>query len=258
MKPISIVFLLALIVFSCAKKSGETEEEYDPNLNVPAEGFNIEESDPQAIVLADRVMNAMGGRKAWDDTRYLSWNFFGARKLLWDKKTGDVRIDQPGQNLQIIMNVRDMTGKVMKDGQVLTDSVDYYLDQGKKIWINDSYWLVMPFKLKDSGVTLSYLREDTTMQGEVSDVLKLTFDSVGVTPQNAYDVWISNEDYLVKQWAYYRNSTDSVPAFVLPWTDYQQKGEILLSGERGERDLTEIKVLEEVPEGTFESFDTSL
>ena len=33
---------------------------------------------------------------------------------------------------------------------------------GGNDWINDLYWLVMPFKLKDSGVTLKCLGEDTT------------------------------------------------------------------------------------------------
>lgn len=240
------------------KKEEKTDVVEDPNLNVPAEGFDIKGSDPQAIVLADKVMDSMGGRKAWDDTRYLSWNFFGARKLLWDKKTGDVRIESPSQDLKILMNVKEMTGKVMKGGELLTDSVDFYLDLGKRIWINDSYWLVMPFKLKDSGVTLKYVREDTTQNGEVSDILRLTFKEVGVTPQNAYEVWVSNENYLVKQWAYYRNASDSVPAFVLPWENYEEKGQILLSGERGERDLTEIEVYEEVPEGIFDSFEVSI
>ena len=54
--------------------------------NPPAEGFNAEESSPFAVILADQVMNSMGGRKAWDDTNVLYWNFFGARTLLWDKE----------------------------------------------------------------------------------------------------------------------------------------------------------------------------
>ncbi|MEJ2086172.1 MAG: hypothetical protein P8Y44_10915, partial [Acidobacteriota bacterium] len=48
--------------------------------NPPAPGFNAEASDDEAIVIADQVMEALGGRKAWDDTRYLTWNFFGRRR----------------------------------------------------------------------------------------------------------------------------------------------------------------------------------
>lgn len=263
MKLFRNILLLTLVSFfiqSCSSgTSDEKSEAMEEDLNYPAEGFDIEGSDPQAIVLADKVMTSMGGRKAWDNTRYLSWNFFGARKLLWDKQAGNVRIDIPKDDITILMNVDEMTGKVQKKGvEVSADSVSYYLNMGKRIWINDSYWLVMPFKLKDSGVTLNYIREDTTQAGEMSDVLRLTFEDVGVTPNNAYEVWISNEDYLVKQWAYYTNASDSLPRFTLPWGDYQQKGDILLSGERGERDLTEIEVLESVPEGTFTRFDVAI
>ena len=51
--------------------------------NPPAEGFNAEESSPFAVILADQVMNSMGGRKAWDDTNVLYWNFFGAPLSLY-------------------------------------------------------------------------------------------------------------------------------------------------------------------------------
>jgi hypothetical protein len=44
--------------------------------NPAAEGFNESGSDAKAMAIADEVMQAMGGRKAWDKTRYLSWKFF--------------------------------------------------------------------------------------------------------------------------------------------------------------------------------------
>ncbi|WP_133273578.1 hypothetical protein [Hymenobacter radiodurans] len=43
-----------------------------------AEGFDQAGSDPKAIAIADKVMNAMGGYDAWRNTRYLAWSFFGA------------------------------------------------------------------------------------------------------------------------------------------------------------------------------------
>lgn len=46
----------------------------------------------------------------------------------------------------------------------------------------------MPYKLKDSGVTLKYKGEGQTEEGEPAQVLVLTFKDVGVTPQNKYEV----------------------------------------------------------------------
>lgn len=221
--------------------------------NPAAAGFNAAGSDAAAVALADKVMAAMGGRKAWDQAHYLAWNFFGMRHLIWDKKTGDVRIDFPQEDLTILVNINTLEGKVKKGGAVIThaDSLEKYLEKGKNIWINDAYWLFMPFKLKDSGVTLHYLGEDTTQAGSPAEVIALTFDHVGHTPQNKYHVYIDKDSHLVSQWAYFANANQEKPNFVLPWQNYEQYDGILLSGDRGERKLTDIKVMEAVPSKTF-------
>ncbi|MBV6648048.1 MAG: hypothetical protein KI790_21480 [Cyclobacteriaceae bacterium] len=257
---IQAIWAITLVVLAtcCSNpKSHEAVADIAENINLPAEGFDVEGSDAIAVVLADKVMDAMGGRKNWDATRYLSWNFFRVRKHVWDKQTGQVRIESQKSDLTILMNINDKTGKVWKNGQEITeaDSISKYLEQGQRMWINDAYWLVMPFKLKDSGVTLTYLGEDSTQTGEEADKIRLTFNEVGVTPQNAYDVWISAESRLVKQWAYYQNLAQDEPNFVLPWGNYQQTGDILLSDDRGDRDLSEVKVLETVPDGLFTEFE---
>jgi len=59
---------------------------------------------------------------------------------------------------------------------------------------------------------------------------------------------------LVNQWAYFTNATDSFPRFTTPWGDYKKHGKILLGGDRGERDITEIEVLDSIPETVFEKF----
>jgi len=228
------------------------------NENPPAEGFDLVNSDPKAIAIADSVMKAMGGRKSWDDTRYIAWNFFGARDLLWDKHTGDVRIEWPQKNAVFLINVHDKTGKIMQEGQELTepDSLATMIKRATGIWINDAYWLVMPFKLKDSGVTLKYARQDTTEMGEIQDVLQLTFTDVGDTPQNKYEIYVDLDYYLVSKWAFYAEAGQEKPSYVWPFDNYQQFGDILLSSDRSdEKGPRNTKVLEKVPEGIFEHFD---
>lgn len=260
MKTITPIIALLIISIACSQRNNDSNTPAAsadaPVANPPAPGFNTAGSDAQAIAIADEVMLAMGGRPAWDDTKLLAWDFFGARKLLWNKRTGDVRIENNKDDLKIIMNIFSKEGRVYKNGAEFTnpDSVLYYLERGERIWINDSYWLVMPYKLKDSGVTLKYLREDTTALGATADVLRLSFDGVGVTPENAYDVYVDKYSRLVTQWAYFKEEGQEEPNFVTPWGEYTRHGQILLSGDRGERDLTEIRVLEEVPETAFTSF----
>lgn len=259
MKSITNLLSCLLLVAACLSCSTGEKPPAENGFveNLPMDGFDVEGSDPQAIKVADDVMSAMGGRKNWDDTRYITWNFFGARKHLWDKYTGDVRIEAPRDSTIILMNINTMEGKVSKQGEVLDhpDSLSKYLERGKAWWINDSYWLLMPFKLKDSGVTLQYAGEDTTMNGRNAHILTLRFKEVGVTPENGYKVYVDIDDKLVTQWAYYKDADQAEPNFVMPWLDYQQYGKILLSGNRGQRQITEIEVLEKVPEGTFSVFE---
>jgi hypothetical protein len=66
---------------------------------------------------------------------------------------------------------------------------------------------------------------------------------------------VDKDSRLVTQWAYFRNAGNEKPDFVTPWNDYRTYGKIKLSGDRGERKLTEIKVADGVPEKAFTSLD---
>lgn len=239
-------FLLCGMLMSC---------DNNKNNNPAAEGFNEAGSDPEAIALADSVMNALGGRKNYDNTNIIAWNFFGARDLVWDKKNNKARVSAVNDEYRTVIDLDDMSGKAYYQGEEVNhpDSLEKQLESAKNIWINDSYWLLMPFKLKDSGVTLKYLGEGTTEDGIDAEIISLTFDAVGVTPQNKYDVYIDKNDYLVKQWSYYADANASEPNFTIPWRNYKSYGDILLSGDRGERQLTDIMVFDNLPDSVFSS-----
>lgn len=248
-KSITALFLGTLL--SCNTTGGK----YTPN--PAAQGFNKDASDAKAIQIADEVMQAQGGRGAWDAVRYVSWNFFGNRKLIWDKFTGNVRIDWLKKSQTVIVNIQTGQGKVMINNTVQThpDTISKYADIGKKVWINDSYWLVMPFKLKDSGVTLKYLGEGKTESGLGAEMLQMTFAGVGVTPDNKYHVWVDKSSKLVRQWAFFEKFDNEKPNFTSPWDNYHTLSPIpvMLSDSRGkDRSLAPVETPKEVPAGTFE------
>lgn len=225
--------------------------------NPAAEGFDEANSDPAAIELADSIMTAMGGRENWNNTRFISWDFFGRRKLVWDKWNGRVRIESPGDSTIYLVNVNTGEGRVQIKGQELTepDSLGKMLDRAKSIWINDSYWLVMPFKLKDTGVTLKYMGEDTISNGTMCNVLQLTFSEVGDTPQNKYMVYVDVKDNLVKQWSYFRDAAQDSSNFTRPWDNYKKYGSILLSADRSDKGGPgNVSVANEMPDETFTTF----
>ncbi len=216
-----------------------------------AAGFNAEGSDPQAIAIADASMEAMGGYEAWNETRYITWRFFGGRLHVWDKWTGDIRFEQ--EDLTVLMNINSREGSAWRGAQELSnpDSLQAALERGYRSWINDAYWLVMPYKLKDSGVTLKYKGAEQSQDGRAADVLTLTFAEVGVTPQNKYEVWVDRETNLVSQWAFYGKASDAEPRFIGPWNNWQKHGQIMLSDNRGERGHTDIAVFSQLPDSIF-------
>jgi hypothetical protein len=226
---ISIAFLAA----SCSQ-----------NVTLQANDFNGAASDVKAIYLAKEVVKSSGGASAWNNTRFLSWNFFGSRKHVWDKQTGNVSIKSLKSPVEIKMNIHDKTGRVWLNGEetMKQDSLNKYLEAGYAWWVNDSYWLVLPFKLMDSGVTLNYLGEGETTSGLPADIISLNFETTGLTPNNKYHVYVDKSTKRINQWDFYTNASDPEPRFQLPWADYQKYGNIYLSGNRGKYELTDIEV----------------
>lgn len=252
-KIIVLVFPFLSLLAACT-----TSEKMPANTpNKPSEGFNAAGSDPKAIEIADQVMAAMGGRANWDKTHYLKWCFFGRRTLIWDKWKNRVRIDFNDRPLKILVDLGAMTGSVKQNGIVLTnpDSISYYVERGRNVWINDSYWLIMPFKLKDSGVTLKYLGQKNNELGAVSDVLELTFQNTGITPDNKYHVYVNPTSHLVTQWDYYEKAANEKPDFSSIWGGYAPYGNIVLSNNRGKSGiLTNIAVYDYLQDSIFTSF----
>ncbi|WPR70838.1 hypothetical protein SLW70_12975 [Flavobacterium sp. NG2] len=196
--------------------------------------LTVAQSDSEKVnIIVNQMLKAMGGIKNYNNTHFIQWEF-GKRKLYWDKWSGDVRVESPENNQCILVNVNTLKGKVFENGILVEDEAktNKLLNQAKNWWINDSYWLVMPWKLQDPGVTLTYIKTDILPNGKTADVLQMTFNAVGVTPDNKYWVYVDQEDHLIKQWSFYKNFNDAEPQFTRAWDNYQKTGEILLSFDR--------------------------
>ncbi|MVM38011.1 hypothetical protein GO730_11110 [Spirosoma sp. HMF3257] len=244
-----ILFLLSINSFVGLAQSKKTP-------NPPAPGFDLAGSDARAVQIADEVMAAMGGRTAWDGTQLIAWNFDSVRKIIWDKWSGDVRVDNLHDDQTVLLNINNDMGRVYRHGEevLIADSVTKYVKQGKRNWINDSFWLLMPFRLKDAGVTLKYLGAEATQMGKPADVLQVSFKNGSLMPGARYKIWVDKKSHLVSQWAHFQKPTDQQPAFILPWDDYQQYSNILLSSNRGDHDITDIMIFTGLPGEVFSDF----
>lgn len=244
-----ITLAVGLMLTACHKPAVLQES---ADHNPPAPGFNSAASDAKAIALADEIMEKLGGRANWDNTRYVRWRFFGRRLHVWDKWSGNIRVERPNET--VLMNINTKQGRAWKNGEEVThpDSLAKSLQGGYEAWVNDSYWMFMPFKLKDSGVTLKFMGEGMMADGTNAEILQLTFENVGVTPQNKYLVYVNKATKLVGQWDYFTNATDEKPRTSTPWGNWQQYGRIMLSDDRGRGKHTELAVFDTLPAAVFE------
>ncbi len=125
----------------------------------PAAAFAEEQRNPKAVELARGVLDAMGGEEAWASTRFLRFNFFGFRLHHWDRHTGRHRLEgksREGDSYVVLHDVNTREGTVVVGGKEASgEDKAQWLERAYGAWINDSHWLLMPYKLLDPGVNLA-------------------------------------------------------------------------------------------------------
>ncbi len=255
---LSVAIGVLLLAAPAQAQKLKTKEKGSATASYPAaEGFDAAGSDPKAIAIADRVMREMGGYQAWQQSRYFGWSFFGGQYQIWDKYTGDFHWEK--DTLVANYNLNTKQGHVFSRGKDISASPagQKIIDKLNPIWINNSYWLLMPFKLKDSGVTLTYKGEGKTMDGAVADILQMTFKNVGVTPDNRYEVLVNRATGLVDEWAYFDKAADPQPAFRRRWNEYAKFNGLLLASGRSDAakpaHFDNVTLVQSLPAGVMSS-----
>ena len=219
------------------------------------------QSTPSPESIADQVMKALGGKEAWDQTRFIRFTFAGRRTHNWDKWTGRHRLEgqtQDGKKYLVLDNINTHEGEAWLDGQKLEGAAaKEWLDRSYGAWVNDTYWLLMPYKLRDPGVNLEYAGSEQ-IDGKTYDKLHLTFGNVGLTPKDQYWAYINRDTHLMDRWAYVLQ--DQAPGSEptgWKWEGWQKYGKIMLAPTRsqvgGDRklELGDIAVLDTLPDTVF-------
>jgi len=202
MRRLPLATLLVALAFAAAGACTRRPEPLPPG------------ADARAVALADRVMDALGGRERWDAVKGIRWTFGSmlgdsvrsSRRHAWDRVSGRHRVDyvdREGRACVIVHVVGDTTsGAAWVGGQSIEapDSLHKLIRRGEALWVNDTYWMLMPYKLRDPGVHLA-MAPDTTMDGTRYECLALSFDQVGLTPGDHYWVFVNPSNHRVERWA---------------------------------------------------------
>jgi hypothetical protein len=228
-------------------------------------------SDPRAVAVADQVMEAMGGEAAWRGTCFLRFDFAVAvdgkmvmtRSHWWDKWRGRYRLEgktKEGEAYTVLMNLNTKEGSAWQGGKPLEgEAKKQLLEKGYEAWVNDSYWLIMPYKLKDPGVVLK-LAGELSEKGTTWDKLALSFDKVGLTPKDRYWAYVNRTTHLVDRWEYIlQDENPKGPPSRFDWNNWQRYGKVMLSPDKMNATDKEriyfpnLAVMEAMPDAVFNS-----
>lgn len=180
----------------------------------------------------NKILESSGGRKAWQNSRYLNFSFapqkegktVSSRSHLWDRYTGDYRFEAKtptNENLLVLFNVNTQKGTSYLDGKILPDSLNTKeIKRAYGNFINDSYWLFLPFKLEDEGVNVT-LKDPEVIEGSKLDVLHLSFGKVGLTPGDQYWLYVDSASGQIKRWRFLLQGKQEG---TFNWTDYKDLG----------------------------------
>ena len=205
--------------------------------------------DKKAAALADKVLDSLGGNEAWNNTHYLRFDFavdregktLVRRSHTWDKWTGRYRLEgtREGAPYTVLMNVNTKEGTAyLKGNRLEGEELKKALDQAYGTWVNDTYWLLMPYKMKDPGVILAYDGEEVK-DGDAWDKVRLTFDNVGLTPKDKYWAYVNRKTGFVDRWDFVLKGESKPPAS-FSWKNWKEYGKIRLADDREGADGTRI------------------
>ena len=181
------------------------------------------ERDARAVAVAERTMEAMGGREAFENARLLRFDFqvtrgeevFPPHSHWWDRHTGEYRLEgttREGEPYRVLFDLDTREGEAWIGSRALEGAEKAeMLERAYGRFVNDTYWLLMPWKWLDPGVRLSYEGE-RTIDGTTWDVVELAFGSgIGLTSNDRYFGYVNRDSGLMERWEYVLQQEDGAP-----------------------------------------------
>ncbi len=185
-----------------------------------------------ADTVAMRVYEASGGPAAWQDLPLLRFSYSiqneGRRvrtvQHFWNRITGHYRLEMRGPGGQpyiVLFNVKTRQGWAYWKGDSLdvTGNAEQMAIAYRR-FINDTYWLLAPFKLFDPGVHRAYAPDSSDA---ATDAIHLTFDDASMTPGDQYWLFVNKETGRLIRWTYVLpdDGPDTPPRSFI-WDTYEE------------------------------------
>ncbi len=161
----------------------------------------------EAEQLADEVLSSLN-KEGYDRLKYIGFTFAGIHHYQWNKADNTVQVKWGEQDVFLNLNNEMQSFSLLE-----LKAYEYF--------INDSFWLVAPFKVRDAGVIRS------TVSLEETRGLLLTYTSGGVTPGDSY-LWMIDSRGFPTSWKLW---TSNIPigGIEISWGGWKKLNDVWFS-----------------------------
>ena len=163
------------------------------------------------LTIAEKIANAHGFEN-WKNVNEIAFTFnvdkdstHFERRWVWKPKTNDI-------------TSITSTDTISYNRSAL-DSISLKVDTG---FINDKFWLLIPFQLLwDSGTTISTpVKTEAPISKTALNKITLTYSNDGgYTPGDAYDIFY-DDHFLIKEWIF-RKANQKEPSMMTTFENYK-------------------------------------
>jgi len=169
--------------------------------------------EKKELTIADHIAKAHG---------FDNWKNINEIKFTFNVDRGENHFErtwkwQPKENYVVSMVSKDSITMYNRSETLAPNFVA--VDKG---FINDKYWLLVPFQLIwDEGTTISEpTKEEAPISKTELNKITLTYGNEGgYTPGDAYDIFY-DDDYMIREWVF-REGNSETPSMTTTFENYE-------------------------------------
>lgn len=181
---------------------------------IPLIGLDIDMGEPKAYnpnadKLAYRILDAIN-HKAYKNTHYVDWSFKNSRFYKWDKQQHIV--DIKWNDARVILHPNELSKSVVYLNEKKVIYNESIVNRALALFNNDSFWLVAPHKLFETGI----FRGVEIIDGK--EALYVTYSIGGTTPGDSY-LWMVDKNYIPMSYQMYVPSK-KIDGVSVTWEDW--------------------------------------
>lgn len=195
MKQFYLIILSATILFACKNDTSKNAET---------------ENETSVLTTAQKIANAHGFEN-WKNVSEISFTFnvdrdttHFERQWTWQPKSNQVWMVSGSDTIAFNRNN--------------LDSISVVHDRS---FINDKYWLLVPFQLVwDSSAEISEpIKTEAPISNDTLNKITITYPEIGgYTPGDAYDIFF-DDTFLIQEWIFRRQNSEE-PSLINTFENY--------------------------------------